>query len=203
MDSFAFVAYASLATSRTLLQRLLDCLNFALESEDLLLVQTNKKNHLTDLHAENHEDQWDFTWYLQWTIYTSIPVWTLAIFTSSSRGIEFKDILPWNISQMITKTIPITRIVISYAMKRGILFWVYRKVIGNWDKMIRISQWMAIVEQVLASEEGNKSKRARLTVTAGDSSRKVNHLIKVIWDNKVHQVYQSHHNSLASPYDAR
>ena len=39
---------------------------------------------------------------------------------------------------------------------------------------------MAIVEQVLASEEGNKSKRARLTVTAGDSSRKVNHLIKVI-----------------------
>ena len=56
MDSFAFVAYASLATSRTLLQRLLDCLNFALES-DLLLVQTNKKNHLTDLHAENHEDQ--------------------------------------------------------------------------------------------------------------------------------------------------
>ena len=62
---------------------------------------------------------------------------------------------------------------------------------------------MAIVEQALASEERNKSKRARLTVTAGDSSRKVNHPIKVISDNKVHQVYQSHHNSLASPYDAR
>ena len=36
-------------------------------------------------------------------------------FISSSRSIKLKDILPWNISQMITKTIPIsTRIVISY-----------------------------------------------------------------------------------------
>ena len=38
-------------------------------------------------------------------------------FTSSSRSTEFKDILSWNISQMITKTVPIsTRIVISYAI---------------------------------------------------------------------------------------
>ena len=35
MDSFVIVAYASLAASRTLLQRLLACLNFALDSEDL------------------------------------------------------------------------------------------------------------------------------------------------------------------------
>ena len=35
MDSFALLAYASLAASRTLLQRLLACLNFTLESEDL------------------------------------------------------------------------------------------------------------------------------------------------------------------------
>ena len=43
----------------------------------------------------------------------------LTKFISSSRGTEFKDILPWNISQMIAETIPIsTRIVISYAMKR-------------------------------------------------------------------------------------
>ena len=34
-DSFVCVAYASLAASRTLLQRLLACLNFALDSEDL------------------------------------------------------------------------------------------------------------------------------------------------------------------------
>ena len=42
-------------------------------------------------------------------------------FTSSSRSTELKDILSWNISQMITKTIPISaRIVISYVMKQGI-----------------------------------------------------------------------------------
>ena len=35
MDSFVLVAYASLAASRTLLQRLLACLNFSLDSEDL------------------------------------------------------------------------------------------------------------------------------------------------------------------------
>ena len=34
MDSFVFLAYGSLAASRTLLQRLLACLNFTLESED-------------------------------------------------------------------------------------------------------------------------------------------------------------------------
>ena len=44
MDSFVLVAYTSLAASRTLFQRLLACLNFTLDSEDLedLLVQTKK-----------------------------------------------------------------------------------------------------------------------------------------------------------------
>ena len=35
MDSFVLLAYANLAASRTLLQRLLACLNFTLDSEDL------------------------------------------------------------------------------------------------------------------------------------------------------------------------
>ena len=35
MDSFVLVAYASFAASRTLLQRLLACLKFTLDSEDL------------------------------------------------------------------------------------------------------------------------------------------------------------------------
>ena len=56
---------------------------------------------------------------------------------------EFKNILPWIISQMIITIIPIsTRTVISYAMKLGIPFWVWQKVNGNWDNnMIRISQF--------------------------------------------------------------
>ena len=36
MDSFVLVAYASLAFSRTFLQRLLACQNFTLDSEDLI-----------------------------------------------------------------------------------------------------------------------------------------------------------------------
>ena len=54
-------------------------------------------------------------------IYINYKLNPLTKFTSSSRSTEFKEIFPWNISQMITKTIPISmRIVISYAMKWGI-----------------------------------------------------------------------------------
>ena len=54
-------------------------------------------------------------------IYIDSNLNPLTKFTSSSTSTEFKDVLPWNISQMITKTVPFsTRIVISYAMKWGI-----------------------------------------------------------------------------------
>ena len=43
----------------------------------------------------------------------------------------------------------------------------------------------AIVEQILDSEEGNKSKKAGLWESVWDPSRKVNHLSKVIWDRKI------------------
>ena len=56
----------------------------------------------------------------------------LTKFTSSSISTKLKDIVPWNISLMITKTIPIsTRIAISYAMKWGILLRISWKVNGN------------------------------------------------------------------------
>ena len=44
IDSFALLAYESLAASRTLLQRLLACLDFALESEDLSFWYKRKNN---------------------------------------------------------------------------------------------------------------------------------------------------------------
>ena len=54
-------------------------------------------------------------------VYINSNLNPLTEFISSSRSTEFKDILRWNICQIITKTIPIsTRIVISYAMKQGI-----------------------------------------------------------------------------------
>ena len=42
MDSLVLVAYASLAASRTLLQGLLACLNFTLDSEDLFCLYKRK-----------------------------------------------------------------------------------------------------------------------------------------------------------------
>ena len=43
MDSFVLLAHASLTASRTFLQRLLACLNFTLESEDLSFWYRQKK----------------------------------------------------------------------------------------------------------------------------------------------------------------
>ena len=43
MDSFVLLAHASLAASRTLLQQLLVCLNFTLDSEDLFYWYNRKK----------------------------------------------------------------------------------------------------------------------------------------------------------------
>ena len=77
MNSFALLAYASLAASRTLLQWLLPCLNFTLDSEYLFCWYKRKKQFLWIMAAaqaaENHGDEWDLTWYLQWGIYTSNP----------------------------------------------------------------------------------------------------------------------------------
>ena len=61
MDSFALLAYTSLATSRTLLQRLLTCLNFTLEAEDISFWYKQKKRFLSAMAApqaaENHGDE--------------------------------------------------------------------------------------------------------------------------------------------------
>ena len=43
MDSFALVAYASLAISKTLFQQLSACLSFTLDSEDLFCLYKRKK----------------------------------------------------------------------------------------------------------------------------------------------------------------
>ena len=104
----------------------------------ILLVQT-KKYFLWTMAAlqaaENHINIIDTN--------INFSLKSLTKFTSSSRGTEFKDILPWNFSQTITEPIPISKIiVISYTMKQGILFWAYWNVNGNWDNnLIRIFQW--------------------------------------------------------------
>ena len=78
IDPFALLAYASLAASRSLLQWLLACLNFNLDSEDL--VQTKNMIAMNYMVAaksdEYHGDEWGLSRYLQSGIYTSILTWT-------------------------------------------------------------------------------------------------------------------------------
>ena len=76
LDSFVLLAYTRFAASRTLLQRLLTCLNFILDSEDLFCLLKRKKWFLWIITAENHEDEWSLTWCLRSRIYTSIQTWT-------------------------------------------------------------------------------------------------------------------------------
>ena len=82
---------------------------------------------------------------------------------------------------MITKTIPISmRIVITYAMKWGsyLLVNLMETETTTWSEFPNEGKAI-VVEQILVSEEINKSKRAGITVW------KVNHQSKVIWDRKI------------------
>ena len=97
-------------------------------------------------------------------IYINSNLNTLTKFTRSRRSTELKHILPWNISQMIMKTIAITmRIVISYVMKQGIPLWILWKVNRYWDKnMMRNSQWRESHCRTNTSIRRKKSKREGL-----------------------------------------
>ena len=90
---------------------------------------------------------------------------------------------------MITKAVPIrTRIVISHAMKWGILLWIWWKVNRNWDNnMIKISQWRESNCRSNAGVWRKKEIQKSMTVkiTVWNPSRKVNHLSKVVWDRKI------------------
>ena len=142
-------------------------------------------------------------------IYINSNLNPLTKFHSSSRSTEFKDVLPSKISQLITKTVPIsTRIwVLSYAMKQGILLWIWWKVNGNWDNnMIRISQLRESHCRTNTSfrrkKEIQKSRTVRVTVR--DPRRKVNHLSNVVWDRKIITEFTKSVSStsrLASRYD--
>ena len=97
-------------------------------------------------------------------IYITSNLNLLIKFTSKSRSTEFKYILPWNISQMIMKTVPTsTKIVRSYVMKRDIQLRIWWKVNENWNNnMIRISLWRESHYRTNISIKRNKQKRAGL-----------------------------------------
>ena len=127
LDSFVLLAYTIFAASRTLMQWLLACLNFIWSSTDrsVLLIQTKKVISMNYGSSTNSSEPWrrvrlDLIFMMR-HIYIKSNLNPLTVFTSTSRRIELKDIIPWNISRIITKTIPIsTKLVISYTMKQDI-----------------------------------------------------------------------------------
>ena len=147
MDSFVLLAYASLAASKILLQRLLACLSITLCPEDLYFWCKRKKGFLWTMAAaqtaENHGDEWGLTWYFQWGICINSNLKRQTKVTGSGRSTEIKGIFPWDVPQMITKIIPTsTKITLSYAMKREIPLWIWWEVNENWNNnMIRIPHW--------------------------------------------------------------
>ena len=161
INSFVVLVYASLAALRNLSFRF---------RRFTLLVKTKK---VISMNYGSSRSSWKpWRWMRLDLILTMKDIYIdsslnlLKKFTSNSWSSKFKDTLSLKISQMITKTAPIsTRIVIIFTMKRGIPFWVWQKVKGNWDnKIIQIPQWREsyIVKEIPATEKINKSKRAGL-----------------------------------------
>ena len=145
---FALLANASLAVLRTLLKQLLACLNFTLESEDLYFWYKQKK--VISMNYGSSRSNWKPRRWLRFDlifsmrdIYINYNLKPLAKLTSSSRSTELKDILPWNISQMITNIISTSMgIAISYVIKQGIMLWIW------WE-----SQWKLRNDQNLHKDE--------------------------------------------------
>ena len=97
---FVLLACASLVDSRNLLQWLLACLNFTLDSEDIFIWYKQKSNSVNYGRSRSTGKLW------RWVRLDLIPTMSdisinsnlnLTKFTSNSRSTEFKDILPWNI----------------------------------------------------------------------------------------------------------
>ena len=65
------------------------------------------------------------------------PLTKFTSSSSSSRSINFTDILPWNISLMITKIASINRIIITICTtKKEQPFWIWGKASKNWAKKL-------------------------------------------------------------------
>ena len=132
--------------------------------------------------VENHENEWGLTWYLRQWIYTSISSWKY-----SQNWLELILSMPSQETFLKWSRRLFQQNSHRYAMKLGIMSWVWPKVNRNRDNhMIRISRWSVrhyrTNNSVIRNKKNQKSRIVRVTIT--NMSRKVNHLNKAIWDNK-------------------
>ena len=115
MDSFVLLPYVRLAVSRSLFKQLLACMNFPLDLEDWLLVQMEKVISMNYGSSTSNWKPWrwvrlDLILSLMRGIYIDSNLKPITKFTSSTRSTNFKDVILWKISQMITNFL--TKIVI-------------------------------------------------------------------------------------------
>ena len=141
MGFFVLLVYPSLAASRTFLQQLLVWTLLWFRRFILLRQMTSYFHKLW----QQHKQPWkwvrmDLIFSMR-DIYINSNLNPLTKITSSSRSTEFKDILPWIISQMIDNIIPIsTTLVKSNAMKQGIP-WVWCFEFGGKSIKIETITW--------------------------------------------------------------
>ena len=112
---------------RMLLIRLLTCVNFTLDEIIHLTYCANRTKKLILMSYGSRISSWK-SW--RWTRFSltfgvsdiniNSSLVPLSKIHNNIRSNHFKYILPWNISKIIIKTIPIK----SCAMKRCILLWV-------------------------------------------------------------------------------
>ena len=110
-------------------------------------------------------------------IYINFNLSPFTKFTSSCRSTKFKGILPWNISRMITKTVPISTRSHKQCNEMG-------HPGANSERKSRhlcptISTPMSRTSCI------NPWKNDQNFSMEGNPSRKVNHLSNVIWDRKI------------------
>ena len=139
------MAKTRLTSSGYLLQRLLGCLKLALDTADLLCKYQRKNLFLWAMTArQTRENQRWMKIDLMLLIRGICINFNLNPVTKFSgtdnRSTYIKYTFPWNIYDMIKKSIPIRIIIKSCEMKWSIPLWANRKVNGNWYKLSKYSE---------------------------------------------------------------
>ena len=91
--------------------------------------------------------------FIEYLIYINSNLNPFTEFTSSSRSTEFKDIFPWNISQMISKNVSISTRIVDAIKQASRCEYDGKSMETETTRSEFPNGGKAIVEQIIASEE--------------------------------------------------
>ena len=178
----------------------------------ILLVQTknvNSMNYGSSTSSQKNGGEWDLTWDLQWGIYTSIPTWN-----HSQNSLSAAEAPSLKISSLEHLSNDHEDCFNQHENSHNLYDENEHPVFSLKENQWKLRQQLefpkggkTFLEQILASEVRNKSKRAGLWQS--QSGIRVGKL--TIWVRpfaikklkNVHQVYYFYKNRLTSPYDKR